>query len=58
MATNSLIEWTGDTANVFFAILIASGKRGWFCIKVSPGCLNCYAEQLNLGFFNLGTGLR
>jgi protein gp37 len=24
-----------------------TGKRGWFCTKVSPGCTNCYAEQWN-----------
>lgn len=23
------------------------GKVGWACVKVSPGCANCYAEALN-----------
>ena len=34
MSTNSLIEWTDNTWNPV---------RG--CSKVSPGCLNCYAEK-------------
>jgi protein gp37 len=58
MAANSSIEWTGDTANVFYAVARATGKRGWMCVKVGPGCLNCYAERLNRGFFRLGTGHR
>ena len=56
MAQRSSIEWTGDTANVFFAIDRATRRRGWFCTKVSAGCAHCYAEQLNRGFFQLGTG--
>jgi len=55
MAANSPIEWTGDTANTFYAVAKATGRRGWTCVKVSPGCLKCYAEKLNLGFFRLGT---
>ena len=33
MAENSKIEWTDHTANFW-----------WGCLKVSPGCANCYAE--------------
>src|SRR4028118_626154 len=33
MAKNSSIEWTDHTFNPW-----------WGCTKVSPGCLNCYAE--------------
>ena len=55
MAANSSIEWTGDTANVFYAKARATGRRGWMCVKVGPGCLKCYAEELNRGFFRLGT---
>lgn len=35
MASNSAIEWTDHTANFW-----------WGCVKVSPGCQNCYAETL------------
>jgi len=58
MAANSSIEWTGDTANVFYAEARATGRRGWMCVKVGAGCLHCYAEKLNRGFFRLGTGHR
>lgn len=36
MAENSKIEWTNHTANFW-----------WGCMKVSPGCKNCYAETLS-----------
>lgn len=36
MAENSKIEWTDHTANFW-----------WGCVKVSPGCKNCYAETLS-----------
>jgi protein gp37 len=55
MAEGSLIEWTGDTANVFYAVDKITGRRGWYCLKISPGCKNCYSEEKNRGFFNLGT---
>lgn len=58
MAQRSSIEWTGDTANVFYAVDKSSGRRGWICVKVSLGCWICYAEKQNLGFFSLGTGHR
>jgi len=35
MGKNSAIEWTDNTFNPW-----------WGCIKVSPGCSNCYAERL------------
>lgn len=35
MATNSAIEWTGSTWNPVTG-----------CIKISPGCMNCYAERM------------
>ena len=45
MAANTKIEWTGDTANVFYAFAKATGRRGWICVKVSRGCHKCYAEK-------------
>jgi len=35
VSENSKIEWTDHTANFW-----------WGCVKVSPGCQNCYAETL------------
>ena len=35
MATNTKIEWTGSTWNPVTG-----------CIKISPGCMNCYAERM------------
>jgi protein gp37 len=29
-------------------------KIGWFCVHVSPGCINCYSETMNR---RLGTGI-
>jgi protein gp37 len=58
MAQESPIEWTQDTANIFYAIDLRTDRRGWICVKVSPGCARCYAEKLNQGFFRLGTGHR
>lgn len=36
MAENSKIEWTDHTINFW-----------WGCLKVSPGCTNCYAETFS-----------
>lgn len=69
MSAKTSIEWTGRTWNPLVAYLtrevevtrkngdkvkIPAGTRGWFCSKCSPGCLNCYAEKINL---RLGNGL-
>ncbi|HLL52628.1 MAG TPA: DUF5131 family protein, partial [Myxococcaceae bacterium] len=53
MADRSSIEWTDATWNPLAAFDRATGKRGWFCTKVSDGCTHCYAETLNK---RLGTG--
>ncbi|HLJ26541.1 MAG TPA: DUF5131 family protein [Candidatus Angelobacter sp.] len=46
----SLIEWLqgGETWNVIRAERIEDGKLGWFCIKVSDECKECYAEDQNV----------
>lgn len=41
------IEWTNETWNPLAAFDRETGKRGWMCTKVSPGCTNCYAEKIN-----------
>jgi protein gp37 len=56
MAQNTSIEWTLDTANIFYAVDAATRRRGWICVKYGEDCENCYAEQLNKGFFQFGTG--
>jgi protein gp37 len=67
VSANSKIEWTNKTWNPLAAFLkrnitvesggkrhvIFRGTRGWFCVKCSPGCANCYAEGINL---RLGNG--
>jgi protein gp37 len=41
------IAWTGETWNPIAAFDKETGKRGWICARVSPGCENCYAEAMN-----------
>lgn len=43
----SSIEWTGSTWNPIRARNADTGQVGTHCVKVSPGCLNCYAETHN-----------
>jgi protein gp37 len=43
----SKIEWTGETWNPIRARRRSTGKQGWYCQKVSPGCAHCYAESMN-----------
>ena len=47
------IEWCDMTSNPIYAVDKATGKRGWFCERVSPGCAHCYASKLNV---RRGTG--
>lgn len=39
---NSKIEWTDNTWNP----IRIEGSRSFYCVKVSPGCENCYAERM------------
>jgi len=39
------------------AIHLLTGRIGWYCEHISDACRNCYAEQTNKGFFQLGTKL-
>jgi protein gp37 len=54
MADRTGIEWTGSTWTPIRARNRATGKLGWHCVHVSPGCKHCYAESLNKP---RGTGL-
>lgn len=54
MAERSLIEWTDATWTPIRARNRATGKVGWHCEHVTPGCESCYAESMNR---RLGTGL-
>jgi len=47
------IEWTDNSWNPIRARNVNTGKVGWHCQKVSPGCENCYAAAMNR---RLGTG--
>jgi protein gp37 len=47
MGDKSGIEWTDATWNPVAAFDRTTKKRGWFCIKKSEGCRNCYAEAMN-----------
>ena len=57
------IEWTqrpgttGETWNPIRARRRTTGKVGWACVKVSPGCTHCYAERQNQAAARGGTGL-
>ena len=54
----SKIQWTNRTSNPFLAKRTSSGRIGWHCRKISPGCSRCYAESWNLGNPSaMGTGL-
>ena len=46
------IEWTDATWNPIRARNRATGKAGHFCVHVSPGCSNCYAERMQPRFGN------
>lgn len=61
MAENSTIEWTDSTWTPIRARYSPhDGEKGWperigwHCEHASPGCVNCYAEAMNL---RLGTGM-
>lgn len=50
MSDRSKIEWTDATWNPIRAQTNApmgTVRSGWHCVKVSPGCANCYAERMN-----------
>jgi protein gp37 len=67
MADKSGIEWLmgedgiqGSTWNPIRARITDEGgsvRIGWHCEHASIGCVGCYSEQTNKGFFKLGTGL-
>lgn len=44
------IEWTDQSWNPLRAS--RDGRDGHFCVKVSAGCANCYAENMNRRFGN------
>lgn len=50
MGADTKIEWTDATWNPLRATAQGKVSRGWACVKVSPGCANCYAESMNRRF--------
>lgn len=43
------ISWTDYTSNPLRARGKKSGLNGWYCSRVSLGCLHCYSERINRG---------
>jgi len=56
VAAGTAIEWADDSWNPIRARNKASGVVGHYCVKVSPGCKNCYAERLQS--WPIGSGTR
>ena len=54
MGSFSKIEWTDATWTPIRARNLETGKTGWHCQHVSPGCEHCYSETLNR---RIGSGL-
>jgi protein gp37 len=55
MSDGTSIEWTDASWNPLRArAKIVGGGTGWACVRVSQGCVNCYAATFNK---RLGTGL-
>ncbi len=52
MADKTKIEWTEATWNPIRARNKATGGVGHFCVHVSDGCKNCYAEHMQRRFRN------
>ena len=52
MGDKSKIEWTDMTWNPIRARNRETGRVGHFCIHVSDGCKNCYAEGMQRRFGN------
>ncbi len=48
MGEKTGISWTNSTWSPVQAIRKDNGKRGCMCVKVSPGCKNCYSETIQL----------
>ena len=46
----SSIEWLngGETWNPIKARRKSDGKKGWACVRISPGCEHCYSEAQNV----------
>ena len=52
------IQWTDVTDNVIVAVDASGERKGWWCRKISPGCLLCYAEALNQSDYFGGNHLK
>lgn len=48
----SKIEWTDATWNPIRARNLETGRSGHYCVHVSEGCRNCYAERMQPRFGN------
>ncbi len=58
MSETTGISWTDSTWSPIQAVRRDTGKRGCACVKISPGCKNCYSETFQLrNLPSHGTGL-
>lgn len=53
----SAIQWTDVTDNIIVAVDDDGNQHGWWCRKISPGCTNCYAAELNQSTYFHGNKL-
>lgn len=49
MSSKTKIEWTDMTSNPIHLVKEDGKNGGHWCKKISEGCANCYAEEINLG---------
>jgi protein gp37 len=47
MPTRTAIEWTDYSSNPIKFRRQDTGKVGWHCEKISPGCAHCYSEVID-----------
>ena len=47
MSDGTPIGWTDATWNMIRAAGDVGKRLGWICVRVSAGCVNCYAADLN-----------
>ena len=52
MSDGTHIEWTDASWTPIRAVNKTTGGQGHFCVHVSPGCKNCYAERMQPRFGN------
>lgn len=59
-ASMTKIQWTDKTSNPIHLVDLSDNSHGGHhCRKISPGCANCYAEEINnSNYFNFASHLK